>query len=449
MDKINIQVEGKSVLVLGGGISGKSAIGLLKKLKSSRVILYDKVYQDGNFDEFFSDSSGLGKAGKADLIIKSPGISPDHPILEEAKFLRIPIYSEIDLAYSFFKGKIVGITGTDGKSTTTALTGFLIQKMCPNSKAGGNLGIPFSDFCLENLDYAILELSSYQLEDSEFFQTSVSSLLNIAPDHLERHKTIDNYLEAKMRIIKNSDKNHRFIVNQKLQNQIKTYLNGYKGQVLYFGSSKNSDAYINFENSSIQTKNFYYSYKDFKLVGNHNVENLAASLLICENCLCEPALLQKSIPEFKGLEHRFQYVDTIQNLTFINDSKSTNIHSLVAGLSYLKKGKKVVLIIGGKAKGKDLEPFMIATQHLDLYVYLIGEAIGLWEGDLRSHFKERLIVRKDLKEVFRNLPEIIEKIDPSFVIFSPGCASFDQYKNFEERGTHFIELVEELKLKTL
>lgn len=404
--------------------------------------MLDKKYQEGEFDSFFSDSVSLSEIGEINLIIKSPGISPNHHILQEAKTLQIPIYSEIDLANYFYKGRIIGITGTDGKSTTTALTGFLLNEQGFNSKAGGNLGIPFSEFCLFDLDYVVLELSSYQLEDSKSFHSHISCLLNLAPDHLERHKTMENYLDAKMKIIQNSEASDVFIVNRNLKNEIQKYLEDYKGSVLYFGYDKEADAYIDLENFLINTKKFQYSFKSYKLQGHHNLENLAASILICENCNSDPIRLQKSIFKFYGLKHRFQYVGKIGTTIFINDSKATNIHSLLSGLSYLKKDEIIFLIIGGQTKKEDLTPLLNRLKELNVTIFLFGEAIEVWREELSKSLPGKLNIQYDLDKTFQKIKEMMESVTPNYVIFSPGCASFDQYQNFEQRGEHFIRLVE-------
>ncbi|MCB1160828.1 MAG: UDP-N-acetylmuramoyl-L-alanine--D-glutamate ligase, partial [Leptospiraceae bacterium] len=207
-------LKGRKFLILGGGLSGRAATKLLENL-SQKLLLCDKTPQMGLNCPQETDELKNFRYFKPDLIIKSPGISPDHPILQSAKQTQTPIWSEIDLAYLFFKGKIIAITGTDGKSTSTALTGHLLQASGFKTKTGGNIGLPFSEICLDDIDLAVLELSSYQLDDSQFFRAETGCILNIAPDHLERHKTMENYAEAKKKIFL---ENTNSILNEKLKN---------------------------------------------------------------------------------------------------------------------------------------------------------------------------------------------------------------------------------------
>jgi UDP-N-acetylmuramoylalanine--D-glutamate ligase len=429
------------VLVIGGGITGKSVVEFLKKLGCEIMLVDGKPDNSITGISYFPETVSLSELGPIDLAIKSPGFKPTHPILIALKSQNVPIISEIGLAREFFKGKIIGITDTDGKSTTTALTYHIIKNSFPNSQMGGNIGVPFIEFCLENLDFAVLELSSYQLEDSDFLNLNISTILNIATDHLERHGTMEKYLEAKKRIINLENKDSVFVTNKRLIDKLNLEALDFKGKLVLFGETGDSTARINPEESKIYSQRFTYSTKEFPLEGKHNLENLAASILLCEAAGCLPENIQKAISNFEGLLFRFQKIKEWNGVTFINDSKSTNIHSMLSGLSGIKSHTPIILIIGGKQKNEELTPLTNRLKELNAIVYLLGEARLHWEKELSLCLNDRLHVLENLNDAVKAIRENLSKSKFEMIIFSPACASFDQYKNFEERGKHFTDLV--------
>ncbi|MBM9498979.1 UDP-N-acetylmuramoyl-L-alanine--D-glutamate ligase [Leptospira sp. 201903071] len=449
-------LKGQKTLVLGGGISGNSALNLLITIGAD-PILCDRNPPSSNSISYLSDSTEPNSLPQISLIIKSPGILPDHPILLFAKEKGIPVFSEIDLGNNFFHGRMIGITGTDGKSTTTALTAHLLKKDFPDLKEGGNLGIPFTSFCKEPISLAVLELSSYQLDDSSPLRLNTSVFLNLAPDHLERHKTMENYFRAKLKIADLQNKNHSLIVSQKIKDRI---LNSEKFQckLLTFGRIPEADAFLDENSLKIRTAKFEYDLSQFFLPGTHNRENLAASILAAEAIGGKPESIQDQIPLFKGLPHRFQIAGEKNGFSFINDSKSTNLHSMLAGMSTWKKREETCLILGGRPKKEDPKPlYDFLIQGIGC-VILIGEGRQVWEEDIGKLIGEKLFAVESLKDAFAILEEGKTKLPEnsgetfqihlkngtqiSSVVFSPACASFDQYKNFEERGNHFLSLVE-------
>ncbi|EMJ97037.1 UDP-N-acetylmuramoyl-L-alanine--D-glutamate ligase [Leptospira alstonii] len=453
-------LKGLKTLVLGGGISGNSAIDFLISEKA-QPILCDRNRPESIDVPFFYDSADPQSFPEISLIVKSPGILPTHPVLSYAAEKKISVLSEIDLGRNFFQGKIIGVTGTDGKSTTTSLTAHLLKKDFSDLKEGGNLGIPFTSFCKESISLAVLELSSYQLEDSFPLRLDVSVLLNLAPDHLERHKTMENYFNAKLKIADLSNKNHCLIVSEKIKERILSSTS-FQCKLLSFGRSPESSAYLNENSLRIQTSNFVYDISRFRLPGSHNRENLAASILAAEAIGGKPESIQSQIPLFKGLPHRFQIAGEKRGLSFINDSKSTNLHSMLAGMSTWKNLDRTCLILGGRPKREDPKPLYDFLMQKIGCVVLIGEARSVWEEGIRNVIGDRLFSVEDLNEtfgIFKNGNMISERSsDPSgfdtkillsngaeleSFVFSPACASFDQYKNFEERGNHFLSLVDD------
>lgn len=210
---------------------------------------------------------------------------------------------------------------------------------------GGNIGVPFIEFCQEKLDFAVLELSSYQLEDSGYLNPHISAFLNIAPDHLERHGTMENYLNAKSKIINRDSPDSIFVTNKRLIENLNLNSKDINGKYMLFGESNDCDAKILSEENKIITEKYIYSTQEFPLQGKHNLENLAASILICEASQCIPENIQSAISDFTGLLYRFQKIKTWKDVTFINDSKSTNIHSMLSGLAGIKRQTPIILIL--------------------------------------------------------------------------------------------------------
>lgn len=456
----------QNFLILGGGSSGDSSAKLLSSL-SKRSILADRFPEKANqlfYVSVLSDNHPQETLEGIDCIIKSPGILPDHPILNEAKIRQIPILSEIALARVFYKGPIIGITGTDGKSTTTALTYHILQSKFPNSKMGGNIGVPFTSFCLEPLDLVVLELSSYQLDDSPNLQLTASAILNLASDHLERHKTMGSYAKAKWKIQNLVDPNHKSFINPKFLEFLPDQPSNYDN-LQFIGEGQKY--FVSLDPNQIHTPNHIYDAAKFPLKGKHNLMNLCFAIALCETIGMEWKEIQNQFESFTGLPHRFRKMDSslfqnqYQNIQFINDSKSTNLHSMLSGISGFKKGDGLILILGGIPKTEPIEPFLKRWKELECPIWVYGKAIEVWKTEFD---KTGLPVY-----YFPDLPSLLldlkNKMDSNFykqtidsklvtkaknhpnslsVIFSPAGASFDLYKNFEERGNHFESLVLQL-----
>ncbi len=426
------------ICVFGGGTTGQAVVSFLRKYKKE-FFLIDSVAKSSEYI-YFHDSVAFSSLPSFSLMIKSPGVSPSHPILLATREKNIPILSEIALARSFFKGKILGITGTDGKSTTTALTHHILSSSFPKTKPGGNFGIPFIEFCEEDLDFAVLELSSYQLEDSPQLELHSSAFLNLAADHLERHKTMEAYRDAKLKIVDIQNPHHTFVINERLQKEIRT--TPFLCKTLSFGISKDTSARILSSSSLIQTKLFSYEIQNFPLLGFHNLENLAASILLCESVLCPPEKIQSAISDFQGLKYRFENIHTFRGATFINDSKSTNLHSLLSGIQGYSTEDRLVFILGGRPKEEPIESLVQRLQILKpLRIYVYGEAADVWKKSFSNlEFKAVKNPREALESIHNDWKQIL----PKQILFSPGCASFDLYKNFEERGKIYSDFVKEI-----
>lgn len=436
----------KKIFILGGGISGKAAKILLEE-EGFPVELVDR--QEG-WEDSEEKANALLDPDRVEKIVKSPGISPNHPWLILARKRSIPIQSEIDLAASFHSGELVGITGTDGKSTTTALTHFLLQGAFPNAEMGGNIGRAFSEICRFPSPVTVLELSSYQLEDSAPIPLKVSCILNIASDHLERHGNLENYRKAKARIVSHSDPNHIFITSPGTWKQIEPFLDSFSCQIRMFANildkpslgSEEIHAWIHTESGRIQTRNFEYDTNLFPLPGYHNLENLSASILIAESLGVDPAQIQERLSLFRGLPHRFERFLETKAWRFVNDSKSTNLHSLIAWLRFFRTEEgRLILLVGGRPKTEPIEPLKKTLAKREVLVYVFGEASSVWKSDLED-LGEKVQFVADIPTALQSIQKefIPESNQKTNVILSPGCASFDQFQNFEERGNLFKEL---------
>lgn len=440
-----------SFLILGGGASGDSAAKLLTSL-GKKVTLADRFPEKANlslYHHVLSDHEPQIVLDGIDCIIKSPGILPSHSILQTARKNEIPVLSEIALARIFYKGPIIGITGTDGKSTTTALTFHLLQNKYPNARMGGNIGVPFTSFCLENLDYVVLELSSYQLDDSPNLKLTSSAILNLASDHLERHKTMESYALAKWKIQNLEDNDHQCFVNPIFF----SYTPFRKPTFSNLHSIGDNETYfVSLHPHLIHTPKHTYDATRFPLTGKHNLMNLCFAIALAEVAGLDPEQIQKQLETFQGLPHRFQSIDPkklspqYQSIRFINDSKSTNLHSMLSGISGFQKGDPMYLILGGIPKEEPIAPFINRWKELECPLYVFGNAKEIWQKDF-DQTGLPVTFFDTLNTLFSELKITIEaKLDekPNLtVLFSPAGASFDLYKNFEERGNHFVTLVKE------
>lgn len=439
-NEISMEKTNLKSIVLGGGISGKASFGLLTRLGES-PILVDAKDPQGILDSE-EEATKILLSENIKTIVKSPGISPSHPWLVLARERGIPIQSEIDLARSKFFNKIIGITGTDGKSTTTALTHHLCLLDFPKAQLGGNIGRAFSEFADKDIPLAVLELSSYQLEDSLPLDLDASAILNLASDHLERHGSMQKYAIAKRRIIQESNPQHIFVSKRETIFNLELKLENLKCQVKLFGDDPGADAIIEAEQLRIRTKIANYSIQNFSLEGYHNLENLAASILLAESLGIQATNIQTQIESFQGLAHRFEKFMRSFGWTFVNDSKSTNVHSLMAWLkNFNPSSSNLILLMGGRSKSEDMTSVVTTLMKIPCHIYIFGEARVHWRKEFNI-LRDKVSFVEGMEEALVSIKSIWTKTkqENTWVVLSPACASFDQFKNFEERGKHFKDL---------
>ncbi|MDR1122649.1 MAG: UDP-N-acetylmuramoyl-L-alanine--D-glutamate ligase [Endomicrobium sp.] len=438
----------KNLGVLGLGKSGVAAANLAIKL-GYNVLANDpntvkkrkikKLNKKVNLE--FSNHSK--KILDSDVIIKSPGIHSDISILKKAVEKKIAIISELtfSLKNSKYK-KIIAITGTNGKTTTTDLTAKIIKSFHKESIVVGNIGTPLSDKALKTKKntYIITELSSYQLEDTPNFRPNISVLLNITPDHLEHHKTMNAYIKAKQNVFINQRCGDFIILNydDRICRRISSKV---KANLIYFSKKALINKGVFYSNGKIVIK---VSKKHFEIepkiniVGSHNIENILAATAVSYIAGVNPENIEKVISKYKGVEHRIEFVKTVNGSDYYNDSKSTNTDSTRVALESFDKN--ILIIMGGRDKGLSYLPLRTLVKDKVKAIFLIGEASNKIRKDLSgvTNFYDCGNIENAVKQIYKI------SVPCDTILLSPACASFDQFKNFEERGNIFKQLVHKL-----
>ncbi|WP_288684793.1 UDP-N-acetylmuramoyl-L-alanine--D-glutamate ligase, partial [uncultured Brachyspira sp.] len=377
------------------------------------------------------------------LIIISPGVPQSIDIVKEAKKRNIKVIGEIEFAYNLIPDRnYISVTGTDGKTTTVNLIYSIINSY-KKARLLGNVGNTFSKEVesIEKDEDIVLELSSFQLETVDNFHSHISVILNIAEDHLDRYKDIEDYFNAKKNITKNQNSNDFLILNYD-----NFYTNRYYNElietkdiafnVLTFSTKyREANLYYNSEDECL----YYNGEKIFsiakrKLLGMHNIENILASVLACIKDNIPIEYIDKAVNNFKSIEHRLEFVKEIDGVRYINDSKATSMSAVMSALKSFDKD--IILIMGGRNKGIDFKPLKSIIEDRVKKLILTGEA----SEDLNKMIDvSNKIIIKDFTEAFDYAKKIAVKGDT--VLLSPGCASFDSFKNYEERGKYFKSLV--------
>lgn len=387
------------------------------------------------------------EVSRCDFAIKSPGLSHSSAILKQIHQLNIPIFSEIEVALAFSKTQqIVAITGTNGKTTTTALTGEIFRNGLPygqNVYVCGNIGLPAAECAPQtnSQDVLLIESSSYQLEDSSFFHPQIAAILNLKPDHIDHHGSFEKYAEAKARIFRDQTETDFCIFNASDPETVKLARACPARKLFFNGQASSSHAWT-------QSGKIYARLKltDSPLVflppslpGHHNLENAMAGILIslCYGLL--PRAIQEGLSHFKGIEHRLEEVGVFKDLRCINDSKATNVDSTVIALEAFSQFEgKIILILGGLDKGSPYAPLKPLIAKLVKSVLTIGSAAQKIENELEG--VQPLSHCETLENAVQKAFEIGEEGD--ILLLSPACASFDQFNNFEDRGKFFKKILQ-------
>ena len=436
------------ISVLGLGKSGIACanLAILKGYKvfasdSGKERSYETMKLNKNVEVEFKKHST--KVLDSDIIIKSPGLSNELEILQQARKRCVPILSELEFALNFAKPKkIIAVTGTNGKTTTTTLIYEIIKKFYKNTFVAGNIGFPISEVVtkLNSKSILVLELSSYQLEDSPFFRPDVSVSMNITCDHLKHHHTMLNYIKAKSNIFVNQKKQDYAIYNYNDKYLKKSILKTVAKKFEFNNSSTTNCIY--YKDNNIYLKKGKRTIKlnpKINIPGKHNIDNILASVAASYIVGVKPCVIEKIISKFKGVEHRIEFVTTINGVKYYNDSKGTNVDSTKVALESFDKN--IQLILGGQDKGSSYKPLFKLIRKKVKNIFLIGEATNIIKKELKG--ATTMIECKTLDVAVKKIHSISKKND--IVLFSPACASFDQFNNFEHRGKVFKELVCNIK----
>ena len=442
------------IVIIGGGESGVGAAYLANK-KGYEVFLsdYKKIEEKyrnillKNEIDFEEGGHSLEKFYKANEIIKSPGISEESELILKIKSKKIPIVSEIEFAFRFTSSIIISVTGSNGKTTTSSLIYHILKKSGLNVGLAGNIGNSFSFLIAENeFDYVVLELSSFQLDNINHFNSFISVLTNISPDHLERYDyNFENYVDSKFKIVSNHTKENYFVFNsddKKINSELKT--RKIKSTKISFSTSDNESlnkACIKNQaiNININNNNLMIPIENLSLQGNHNIQNSMAAATVAKILNISDNNIRESLGNFKSIEHRLEHVLTIQKVKYVNDSKATNVNAVYYALDSMKSS--TVWIVGGVDKGNNYEELLPLVREKVKAIICIGIDNSKIIQSF-SPFVEKIIECSKMSDAVKNAYRMADPKDT--VLLSPACSSFDLYKNFEDRGTQFKNAVRKL-----
>lgn len=441
-------ILGKKVLVLGLSKSGIAAAKLAKKhgavvyLTEGKDVTSENLYKveelknlginveyGAHSDEFINN---------ADLVVTSPGIPPHSEIIQRIRKQNIPVISELELAYRECDIPFIIITGTNGKTTTTALTEHILARKL-NVKACGNIGQPPCNIADENLDYFVCEASSFQLEMSTSLKPFISVWTNFTPDHIDWHQGLENYFKAKARVFLKPQAPKYSVLNAK-DERLLEFAKQAQGEVFMFAGNIGSNCCYE-ENGEIVFKKGGVEEKIIKLsecplLGEHNYQNIMCAIICAKLTGIDNATIKQAIIDFKAPAHRLEKIISKNGITYYNDSKATNPEAAIVAINSFNN-VDVALIAGGRDKNTDLTEFCDSVKKHIKTVVLIGEATERFEENLKRNGFNNIIREKTMQSAIDKCIEI----HPDVVLLSPACASFDMFTGYEQRGDVFREYV--------
>jgi len=449
-------LKGRRVLVVGLGKSGKASVRALTEAGAEVTVQDSKTPDklDTQFLQYMQNEkikSYLGSVPEDmtayDMLVMSPGVPPTLDYIKQARDAGTEIIGELELAYRLGEGSFVAITGTNGKTTTTTLVGEIFKASGRNTAVVGNIGNPVVTEALDSTedDWLVTEVSSFQLETAVDFRPVVSAILNLTPDHLNRHGTMEAYGAAKAQVAANQSEDEFLVINLDDEQAFALSKNT-KATVIPFSRQVKTDRGAYLDGTKIIVKDleggehFICDRSDLRIIGDHNVENVLAAAAIAFYAGIEPAVISEVIREFPGVEHRIEFCGRVDGVDYYNDSKGTNVDAAVIAIKALKDG--IILIAGGDGKGQD---FTELANHFDGAV----EALILLGRD--AHIIEEAAAKAGFTNIYncKDMPECVRKAAElaragEKVLLSPACASWDMYANFEQRGRHFKQCINEM-----
>lgn len=447
-----MELKNKRVLVVGLGKSGISAALYLRRL-GARVTVSDTRTGEALAKQIpaLLDAGVMVETGghgvltfrRQDLIVVSPGVPLSTPEIQQVLAFGVPLIGELELASQGLKGHVIAITGSNGKTTTSSLVGHILQQAGVDTKVGGNIGLPVVELVSESTDdtWSVLEVSSFQLETIQNFHPNIAAVLNITPDHLDRHGTFDNYAAAKARITENQTAEDFLVLNAE-DKPTQMVAAKTKAQIFWFSAVRRikQGAFVHgdgvyFLAQEGGTPEPVMPVSEIPLRGAHNVENVLAAITMARLAGVSSENVRYGVASFQAVEHRLQFVRQVRGVDYYNDSKATNVDATAKALASFAGG--VRLILGGKDKGSDYTQLLPLLRERTVAVYTIGAAAEIIERQLAGEIKiERA---GTLAEAVRLAGASAQPGET--VLLAPACSSFDQFENYEQRGRVFADLV--------
>lgn len=450
-----MEVTGKKVLVFGSGISGIGAVKLLED-HGAEVILYDgndkldKVAMKEQLGDGVKAEIILGEFPEKlidtlDIAVLSPGVPTDLPVVNAMRDKKVAVIGEVELAYAFGKGDVLAITGTNGKTTTTTLLGEIMKAYKEHTYVVGNIGNPYTVAArqMEEDAVAVAEMSSFQLESIVTFRPKVSAILNFTPDHLNRHHTMEAYVNAKKNIAKNQTAEDYCILNYE-DERTRAFGEHIDAQVIYFSSRKKLEKGIYLDNGNMIYKNpeevLVCNVDELQLLGMHNYENYMAAVAMAAVYGVPMDIIRKVIRAFKGVEHRIEYVTEKNGVVYYNDSKGTNPDAAIKGIQAMNR--RTVLLGGGYDKGSEFTEWINAFDGKVKKLILIGATKEKIAADAEKCGFHDYVFADTFEEAVLLAAKTAESGDA--VLLSPACASWGMFPNYEVRGDEFKRIVNSL-----
>ena len=449
----NMELQNKTVLVIGTGKSGIGAAGLLSKA-GAKTILFDSN-EKLNVEALKEKTAGISSLQivtgtlpleleeQVELLVVSPGVPIDSDMVVSFEKRGIPVWGEIELAYVFSKGEVIAITGTNGKTTTTTLVGEIMSTYKPSVFVVGNIGNPYTDIAMDTREDSVVvaEISSFQLETIHTFAPKVSAILNITPDHLNRHHTMECYVETKERIASNQTKEDVCVLNYE-DTYTRTFGEKCPAKVVFFSSKREladglflqGEEIMLAENGKVQR---LMNIHEMNLVGLCNVENVMAAIAICRAMDVPMDVILATIRQFKAVEHRIEFVATKNGVDYYNDSKGTNPDAAIQGIRAMTK--PTILIGGGYDKQSEYDEWIENFDGKVKALVLIGQTRDKIAECARKHGFSNIILADTFEEAFQICVQ--NAVPGDAVLLSPACASWGMFPNYEVRGKMFKEMV--------
>ena len=440
----------KNAIVFGAGLSGHGAKELLEKKGYNVFLIDDKTGIKSEEGIKIIDEQ------KIEFIVKSPGIPWDAELLEKADSLRISVISEIDLAYRYMgkKTKIISITGTNGKTTTATKIYELLKEAGFDAELAGNAGFSFAKLVSDGKepDYVVLELSSYQLENDPEVHSHIAGIINLTPDHLTRYNSLDDYYKTKFNIFDHQNENDYALINLddkeilRIISENKDIDDKIKAKRIFLSGEKKADVFqkdgmINVTDHNSQLIPLMKT-SELSLKGKHNLENILFIISVGMILNVDTEVMKSFLSSTKPLEHRLENFFEKGKTVFINDSKGTNSESTIKAIEAF--GKSTVLICGGYDKQASNKELIDKIAEKVEFVYLIGQTSDILEKELKDQKYTQYKNLKTLENVLNDIKDNLDFSKEQVVLFSPATSSFDQFKNFEDRGRIFKELTNQI-----